>query len=186
VRTSLSPRTAVAATLLFALTACAGGEERDEEGRVSVGDLALAVPDGWEREPEDAAPPLVLRERFVDPQIALQQVQVVVGCDDSGVDALVGHLGSQPRGEVVITDAREHVPAPEVPGLDAVRRVTLDLGADPEVAPTFRTEGLYGERGDALVLVEVNLPVAGGDVDAEAVLDSLVVDGEALAERCAG
>jgi hypothetical protein len=102
------------------------------------------------------------------------------------VDALVGSPRVPAAGQVVITDAREHVPAPEVPGLDGSRRVTLDLGADPEVAPTFRTEGLYGERGDALVLVEVNVPIDGGDVDAEAVLDSLVVDGEALAERCAG
>jgi hypothetical protein len=185
VRTRLTSRAAVAATLVLALAACAGGEDRDEDGRVPVGDLALAVPDGWERGPEEAEPPLVLRERFVDPDVALQQVQVVVGCDDAGVDALVGSLGSQPRGEVVITDAREHLPAPEVPGLDAARRVTLDLGADPEGAPTVRTEGLYGERGDALVLVEVTTPVEGGDVDAEAVLDSLVADGDTLAERCA-
>lgn len=182
-RTRTLTATVVAACLL---AACGGGETRDEDGRTVVGDLAVAVPDGWEREAEDAEPPLVLRERFTDPDVALQQIQLVIGCDDSGLDTLVESLGAQPRGQVVITDAREHLPAPEVAGLDAARRLTLELGASPEVPPTLRTEGLYGQRGDALVLVEVTAPRAGGDVDAEAVLDSLTVDGDALAGRCEG
>jgi hypothetical protein len=181
VRTRLIPLCLVSALLL---TGCGGAEVDDEDGRVTVGDLALAVPDGWERQEEDAEAPLVLRERFVDPDVTLQQVQLVVGCDDAGLDELVDSLGSQPRGQVAITDAREHLPAPQVEGLDRARRLTLDLGAGPDAPPSFRTEGLYGEQGDALVLVEVNVPIDGGDVDADTILDAVVADGEALAARC--
>jgi hypothetical protein len=176
--------TAVSLGLAVLLTGCGGEDEpRDEAGRVGVGDLALDTPAGWERVDEPADPPLVSRTRFVDPDQRLQLVQVIVGCDDAGLDALVGAVG-QPRGALVVTAAEELVPPPEVEGLDRTRRVTLELARDPDAATTSRIEALYGQRGDALVLVEVSVPVDGGAVDADAVLASLIADGDALGSRC--
>ncbi|WP_052665466.1 hypothetical protein [Nitriliruptor alkaliphilus] len=181
-RTRLAPL----ALLLVLAAGCGDDEPRDETGRVTVGDVALATPEGWERIDEPAQPPLLASTRFVDPTRRLRLVQVVVGCDPAGLDALVGAVG-QPRGELVVTGARERTTAPEIPGLDRVRRVTLDLGSGREGEdPDFVTEALYGQRGDALVLIELNAPAAALGVDADAVLDSVVVDGDVLADRCAG
>ncbi|MEX1177933.1 MAG: hypothetical protein WEB09_05690 [Nitriliruptor sp.] len=180
-------RTCFAAALLLlcgVVTGCDGGEPRDEDGRVSVGDVALAVPEGWERVDEEAEPPLVANTRFVDPDRRLRLVQVIIGCDDRGLDTLVGAVG-QPRGNLVVTGARERTTEPDIEGLDRARRVTLDLGSGQEGDdPDFVTEAVYGQRGEALVLVELNVPLAGEAVDADAVLDSLRVDGDALASRC--
>lgn len=178
----------VAFALVSATVACAGddGGPRDEEGRAVAGDVRLAVPGGWERIDEPADAPLVTSTRFVDPDQRLQLVQVVVGCDPAGLDTLVGAVG-QPRGALVVTGAEERLPPPEVEDLDRARRVTLTLaGAEDPETVTSRTEALYGQRGDALVLVEVNVPAAGGDVDADAVLDSVVADGDALEASCPG
>lgn len=181
-RTRLVPLVLV----LTFVAGCGGDEPRDEDGRVTVGDVALATPDGWERIDEQAEPPLVTSTRFVDPDRRLRLIQVVVGCDPAGLDALVGAVG-QPRGELVVTGARERTTAPEVPGLDRVRRVTLDLGSGREGEdPDFTTEALYGQRGDALVLIELNVPTAASGIDADAVLDSVAVDGDSLAGRCTG
>ena len=182
------PRPAVLAIVAgLSLAGCGDADEpRDERGRVSVGAVALATPEGWERIDEPADPPLLERTRFVDPGRRLRLVQVVVGCDEGGLDALVGSVG-QPRGPLVVTGAEEHVPPPQVEGLERARRVTLELGSGADGEPaSFVTEALYGQHGDALVLVEVNVPVAGGDgdVDADAVLDSLVADGAALDASC--
>ncbi len=177
--------TAVVAALVLVITACGDdGQDRDESGRVAIGDVALAVPEGWERIDEEVEPPLVANSRFVDPDRRLRLVQVIVGCDERGLDTLVGRVG-QPRGSLVVTGARERTTPPEIEGLDPVRRVTLDLGSGREGEdPDFVTEAVYGQSGDALVLIEINVPLAGEALDADEVLGSLVVDGDALATRC--
>ncbi|MEX1162472.1 MAG: hypothetical protein WEB03_02720 [Nitriliruptor sp.] len=178
-----APAVAVVA-LALALAACAGEPDRDDAGRATVGDLRIAVPDGWERIDEPAEPPLVLNTRFVDPDRRLRLVQVIVGCDERGLDTLVGVVG-QPRGSLVVTGARERETEPDIDGLDRARRVTLDLGSGREGEdPDFVTEAIYGQRDDVLVLVEINVPLAGAAFDADEVLDSLAVDGDALATRC--
>lgn len=158
----------------------------DEQGRVEVDEVALATPEGWERIDEPVEAPLLASSRFVDPEQQRQLVQVVIGCDEAGLDALVGSVG-QPRGSLVVTGAEEHVPAPEVEGLERARRVTLELArAEGEASADARIEALYGQRGAALVLVEVSVPLAGAapDVDPDRVLDSVVTDGAALDARC--
>lgn len=185
---SLRRPTAIALAGAFLLTGCGGDDPqpRDEQGRVAVDEVALVTPEGWERVDEPVEPPLLVSTRFVDPDQGAQLVQVVAGCDEAGLDALVGSVG-QPRGSLVVTGAEEHVPPPEVEGLQRARRVTLELSrADDQGSADARVEALYGQRGAALVLVEVSVPLAGTapDVDADAVLDSVVTDGAALDARC--
>jgi hypothetical protein len=177
-----------AVVAVLALTACSDGDagEVADAGRTAVGDVALAVPDGWERIDEDADAPLVTNTRFVDPDRRLRLVQVIVGCDERGLGTLVGSVG-QPRGQLVVTAARERTEPPEVDGLEQVRRLTLDLGSGAEdTDPDFVIEALYGQRGAALVLVELNVPAAGDPVDADEVLGSVTVDGDALEASCEG
>lgn len=112
---------------------------------------------------------------------------LVVGCGGDGVDALVDGVLSLPRGALVVTEAREITPAPDIDGLDAARRIELTFGAGrADDARTLRTGALYGEADDALLLLELSAPVASYDQDlATATLSSVDVDGDALRATCA-
>jgi hypothetical protein len=74
-----------------------------------------------------------------------------------------------------------------VPGLDATRGLVLDLegslaGVD---AGELRTAGLYGQAGDALLLLEVSQRVEEFDPElAEGIFTSVRVDGDELRTRC--
>jgi hypothetical protein len=182
----VSRRLVPLALVLVVLAGCGGDLPRDEAGLVTVDHVALDVPEGWERVDDDADASLVTNTRFVDPDRRLQLLQVIAGCGEGGVDALVDAVG-EPRGAFVVTGAFEATTEPEVAGLDRARRVTLELEPATEETTTGGDaviEAIYGEAGRALLLVELSLPVAGADVDAEAVLASLTVDGDALAESC--
>jgi hypothetical protein len=181
----VSRRLAPLALLAVVLAACGGDLPRDEDGLVTVDHVAIDVPEGWERVDDDADASLVTNTRFVDPDQRLQLLQVIAGCGEGGVDALVDAVG-EPRGAFVVTGAFEARTEPEVDGLDRARRVTLELepvGTDTTEEATI--EAVYGEAGRALLLVELTLPDGSDDVDVEAVLGSLTVDGDALADSCA-
>jgi hypothetical protein len=180
----VSRRLVPLALVLVVLAGCGGDLPRDEAGLVTVDHVALDVPEGWERVDDDADASLVTNTRFVDPDRRLQLLQVIAGCGEGGVDALVDAVG-EPRGAFVVTGAFEATTEPEVAGLDRARRVTLELEpVGTDTAEDATIEAVYGEAGRALLLVELSLPVAGADVDAEAVLASLTVDGDALAASC--
>jgi hypothetical protein len=173
--------------VLVLLAGCGGDDEpRDDDGLVTVGDVAIDVPEGWERIEDQSGPSLVANTRFVDPDERVRLLQVIVGCDEGGVDALVDAVG-QPRGGFVVTGAFEARTPPEVAGLDRARRVTLELEPATEETTTGGDaviEAVYGEAGAAVLLVELSLPASADDLDADAVLASLTVDGDALAASC--
>lgn len=174
--------------VLALVAGCSGGDEepRDEDGLVTVGDVAIDVPEGWERVEDQAGPSLVANTRFVDPDQRVRLLQVIVGCDEGGVDALVDAVG-QPRGGFVVTGAFEASTPSDVEGLDRARRVTLELEPATEETTTGGDaiiEAIYGEAGGAVLLVELSLPASEDDLDAEAILGSLVVDGASVADRC--
>jgi hypothetical protein len=175
----------VAVLLAAALVtgACGGDLPRDDDGLVEVDAIAVDVPDGWDRTDEDPQPPIVTNSRFVDPDERLRLLQVIVGCDERGVDALVDAVG-QPRGAFVVTGAFEATSEPDVAGLDRARRVTLELEPGAGDGDDAVIEAVYGETGDAVVLVELTLPTGSDGPDPDALLASLRADGDALGAAC--
>jgi hypothetical protein len=180
-------RLAPLAAALVLLAGCGSADEpRDGDGLVTVGDVAIDVPDGWERIEDEPGPALVANTRFVDPDQRVRLLQVIVGCDERGVDALVDAVG-QPRAGFLVTGAFEAATPPDVEGLDRARRVTLELEPATEETTTGGDaviEAIYGEAGATVLLVELSVPAVEEDLDVEAVLASLVVDGGSLAGRC--
>jgi hypothetical protein len=170
------------------LSACTGGSgslEVDEEGRTVVGEVRLAVPDGWEAADEE--PPLGVLEaqRWRPPGAELTGLQLVVACEGT-LDELVEGVVRSGRGGLRVVDAAE-AEGFDVPGLDATRTLALDLegtlaGVD---AGQLRTAGLYGQAGDALLLLELTQRAEDLDLDlAERIFGSVTVDGDGLGDRC--
>jgi hypothetical protein len=173
---------------VLALTGCGGDDVAapdEADGRTTVGEVQLEVPDGWEATDDDL-PPGVLEARRWRPEAGdLTSLQLVVGCGGS-LDELVSGVVRGGRGVVAVTDAVE-TEALEVPGLDATRGLVLDLEGTVLGGEThdLRTAGLYGEARDALVLLELTQPVEAFDPKlAEDVFASVTVDGDELAARC--
>jgi hypothetical protein len=91
----------------------------------------------------------------------------------------------QPRGAFVVTGAFEARTAAR--GRRTRPGPACDAGARTgrqDTTEEATIEAVYGEAGRALLLVELTLPAGSDDVDVEAVLGSLTVDGDALADSC--
>jgi hypothetical protein len=179
-------RCCLAGTVLLA-TACQGGAspQLDDEGRTVVGQVALAVPDGWEATEVDLPAGVLEAHRWRPDAAELTGLQLVVGCGGTVDELVAGAVGSG-RGVMGVTDAAE-TEGLEVPGLDEVRSLVLDLEGPLATGGTgqLRTAGLYGQAGDALVLLELSQPPDTFDpAVAEDVFASLEVDGDALDARC--
>jgi hypothetical protein len=185
-----SPLVATAAALVttVVLAGCSadgGRSEAGDDGHTTVGEVRLEIPDGWDATDDDL-PPGVLEARRWRPDAGdLTSLQLVLGCGGN-LDELVTGVVRGGRGVVSVTEAVE-TEALEVPGLGATRGLVLDLvgavpgGEDREL----RTAGLYGQAGDALVLLELSQPADDFDPAlAEEVFTSLTVDGDELASRC--
>ncbi|MTV24917.1 hypothetical protein FTX61_05730 [Nitriliruptoraceae bacterium ZYF776] len=183
----------VALALAAGLLACDGDTSPDDgteatTGAQDVGGLTLIPPVGWTADEAGTPAGVVAAERWADPDEPLRALQVVVGCDPGGIEDLVAGAVGSTRGSLVVTAAEERLPRPTVDGLDEVRRVSLTLGAGrDDDASSLATEALYGQAGDALVLVELTVPVTE-DVRAAAddVLASVTADAAELADGCEG
>lgn len=169
------------AVLVAALTACGGAPDGDRVA--SVEGVRVEIPAGWS-EQSGPDPAGVVASRRWSPGEGVESLQVVVGCDGSAEELAAG-AAQAPREPLAVTDAVE-LEAPDVPGLDAVHRLRITLGAGrQDDAETARISGLYGETGDAIVLVEVAQRAGGDDDLADAVLASVEVDAAAARQRCA-
>jgi hypothetical protein len=177
----------LAVALAAVLAACQGAPvERDEQGRTVVGDVALAVPDGWETTDVDPPPGVLEAHRWRPDAAELTGLQLVLGCGGT-VDELVEGAVGAGRGVLGVVDAAE-TEGLDVPGLDEVRSLVLDLESPLAAGGTgqLRTAGLYGQTGDALLLLELSQPPDDFDPAlAEEVFASLEVDGADLDARCA-
>jgi hypothetical protein len=155
------------------------------EGHATVGEVQLEVPAGWEATDDDL-PPGVLEARRWRPEAGdLTSLQLVVGCGGT-VDELVTSVVRGGRGAVSVSEAVE-TEGLDVPGLEATRGLVLDLEGTVlggEVHE-LRTAGLYGQTGEALLLLELAQPAADFDPAlAEEIFRSVRVDGEDLTGRC--
>jgi hypothetical protein len=175
----------VAALILAACTAGSGSLQTDEEGRTVVREVRLAVPDGWEAADEEPPPGVLEAQRWRPPGAELTGLQLVVACEGT-LDELVEGVVRSGRGGLRVVDAAE-TEGFDVPGLDATRTLALDLegtlaGVD---AGQLRTAGLYGQAGDALLLLELTQRAEDLDLDlAQRIFGSVTVDGDDLQERC--
>jgi hypothetical protein len=164
------------------MVSCAPDPDGDAATLTTVDGVALAVPADWSEQPADETPGVVTSRRWA-PGEGVEHLQVVVGCDGSAAELAAG-AAQAPRDPLVVTDAVE-LDAPAVPGLDAVHRLRLTLGAGrPDDASTVRVSGLYGEAGDTLVLVEVARRAGASNVVADAILDSVEVDRDTVLAAC--
>jgi hypothetical protein len=177
---------AVALAATVALAGCSGDRPvTDDEGRTVVGEVRLAVPDGWETADDDLPPGVLEARRWRADDDALESLQLVLGCGGS-LDELVAGAVRGGRGVVAVTDAVE-TEALDVPGLDSTRGLVLDLVGTVagDGQRQLRTAGLYGQVDDALLLVELSQPAEDFDPAlAEEVFASVTVDGDDLADRC--
>lgn len=165
----------------IAVLGAACGTTSPTDDVVDVGGVEVTPPDGWRT--TDGPEPDGVRavQGWTDPDEPLRGLQVVVGCDPGGVDDLVtGAVGSA-RGALVVTAAEELMPRPSVEGLEDARRVSLTLGGEDGGA-SLAVEALYGQAGDALVLVEVSAPVSG--TPPTEVLDTVRTNGDTLTAGC--
>ncbi|MFA9444151.1 hypothetical protein [Egicoccus sp. AB-alg6-2] len=177
------PRPLPVVVLALLLAGCTDSSSASG-GTETVEGVSVTVPEGWSvTDPPDA--PGVVAARGWSPGRPGHLLQVIVGCEGT-VDELVTGAVREPRGPLVVTDATEDRASHRVPGLDEARRLQLTLGAGrPDDADTVRTAGLYGQRGDALVLVELSqLARDVNDELADEVLDSVRVDADALDAAC--
>lgn len=164
------------------LTACGGGLAQERTSVVEG--VAIEVPAGWDEQPGDRPEGVVASHRW-GPGEGVEHLQVVVGCDGTAEELAAG-AAQAPRDPLVVTDAVELEAAP-VPGLAAVHRLRITLGAGrQDDANTVRVSGLYGEAGDAIVLVEVARRAGAADDLADEVLASVDVDPATLTAACDG
>lgn len=178
-------RRALLVMLPLLLAACGDGAA-EQGGTTTVDGVTLEVPAGWGVVEQPDAPGVVASHGWSPGTADARHLQVVIGCDGT-VDELVDEALQQPRGPLVVTAAEEDRAQQRVEGLDTVRRLDLTFGAGrPDDASTLRTAGLYGQRADALVLVELSQPARDADGElAGSVLDSVRVDAEKVAAACA-
>lgn len=170
--------------------ACTSGAAEQPEP-VSVGGVALVVPDGWSVQPTDTTPqgsdvgPEVVASRAWAAGEGVDNLQVVIGCGGTAAD-LARMAAQAPRDPLVVTDAVE-VPAPDVPGLESAHRLRLTLGAGrQDDASTVQVDGLYGEVGDAIVLVEIAQRAGADHEVADEVLGSVEVTADTVRTACEG
>jgi hypothetical protein len=180
-----SLRSALTAAVLL-VTGCGTDQlPVDDDGLTRVGEVRLEVPDGWQAADEERPPGVLESQRWRPEGAELTGLQLVVACDGD-LDDLVTGIVQSGRGGLRVTDAAETA-ALDVPGLDATRGLVLDLegtlaGVD---AGELRTAGLYGQTGDALLLLELSQRVEEFDPElAEEIFTSVRVDGEELETRC--
>lgn len=161
-----------------------GGSTTDRSE--AVAGVTIDVPEGWRPVAGQADDAVAASELWRPQPDSASGLLLVVGCEGGGVDALVEGVLHLPRGALVVTDAQELTPAPDVPGLEAARRIELTFGAGREDdARTLRTGALYGQAGDALLLIELSAPVASYDQDlVTATLASVRVDADQLRATC--
>jgi hypothetical protein len=182
------PRRAVTlltVVLLSAACTTSEGTGPDQAGRSTVGEVRLEVPAGWEATDDDLPPGVLEARRWRPEGGEVTSLQLVVACEGT-LDELVAGIVQSGRGGLQVIDAVETAGL-DVPGLDATRGLVLDLertlaGVD---AGELRTAGLYGQAGDALLLLELSQRAADLDLElAEDVFASVTVDGDELAARC--
>jgi hypothetical protein len=177
-----SRRRLVPAFLLGALllTACGDAGSGDEDSAVTV-----SVPDGWQRGDPEVTADVLESLRWTPQGDDGSSLQVVVGCgtETTAEELLRGAAsGERPMPVVGAADEPEEV---EVDGLDDARRVTFAMGGSQDDVRAWMA-GLYGVTDEALVLVELFRPHAAfSESQAAEVLDSVSVDAEAAADRCA-
>ena len=162
------------------------GDAIPDRDLTTVDGVSLAVPDGWRAADVEQSPAVVGAHRWSAGPNDIGHVQVIVGCGGT-VDELVEGTLRNPRGPLAVSSAEEDEDAAAVPGLDEARRLTLLFGTGrDDDAETIRTQGLYGQHGGALVLVEVTQQARTASASlADRVLDSVRVDAAALASACA-
>ncbi|HSK23942.1 MAG TPA: hypothetical protein VK906_12230 [Egicoccus sp.] len=170
------------ATVALAVAVAACNSTTGPETAVSVEGVRVEVPAGWS-EQSGQEPAGVVAARRWSPGEGVESLQVVVGCDGTAEELAAG-AAQAPRDPLVVTDAVE-LEAPDVPGLDAVHRLRITLGAGrQDDAETVRVSGLYGQSGDAIVLVEVAQRAGASDDLADAVLTSVVVAPATVQSAC--
>lgn len=178
---SRAARHLVTLVLVGVLGACTGAGEVDRTATVEG--VTVGIPPAWTEQSTDEVPGVAASRRWA-PGEGVENLQVVVGCDGTAAELAAG-AAQTPRDPLVVTDAVE-VDAPAVDGLDAVHRLRITLGAGrQDDASTVRVSGLYGEAGDAIVLVEVAQRAGADDDVADEVLGSVGVDAAALRDACA-
>lgn len=172
----------IAALLLcgLALSAC-GDTDADADESV----VTIEVPDDWQRSDPEVTAEVLESLRWTPSGDDGSSLQVVVGCGtDTTVDELLAGAasGERPMPVVGATDEPEEV---EVDGLEEARRITFAMGSSQDDIRAWQA-GLYGVTGDALVLIELFRPHAQfSESQAAEVLDSVSIDADAAAERCA-
>ncbi|MEX2504910.1 MAG: hypothetical protein WD378_08665 [Egicoccus sp.] len=170
------------AALVSAVAVAACGGTTDGDRAVSVEGVHVDAPAGWTEQPGDDTPGVVASRRWA-PDAGVENLQVVVGCDGTAAELAAG-AAQAPRDPLVVTDAIE-LDAPDVPGLEAVHRLQITLGAGrQDDASTVRMSGLYGEADGALVLVEVAQRAGADDALADDVLASVEVTPETVQAAC--
>jgi hypothetical protein len=170
---------------LLALTAC-GGDPLDAPRTEGVDGVGVEVPDGWTATDDAEAEGVVAAQRWAPEDAGVEQLQVVVGCGGD-LDELVDAALREPRGPLRVTAAEEDGAEQRVEGLDRARRLYLTFGAGrDDDAETIRTAALYGQTGEALLLVEYSEPAREFDRErADETLRSVTVEADRLREVCA-
>lgn len=174
-------RASILAVVLLAVS-CAAGTGGDGPAATVVEGVGIEVPEGWSEQTAERAAGVVASRRWA-PGEGVEHLQVVVGCDGTAEELAAG-AAQAPRDPLVVTDAVE-LEAPKVAGLDAVHRLRMTLGAGrADDASTVRVSGLYGEAGDAIVLVELAQRAGADEGIAADVFGSLEVDAPTLRAAC--
>lgn len=166
------------ATVALLAAACTGGP-------TDIAGVTIEVPGGWERVDTPANPEVIAAATWRGGRAEASALQVVVGCGPGSVTDLASAAATQERPPLTVTDAEVDTDV-EVAGAEAAIALELTLGAGrDDDASTVVVNGVYAEAAEALVLIEISVPVRdANDALIETTLASVTLDRTALSDAC--